>query len=120
MTTTVNGLAMKSQHPLALPMYLITMVTGLATRQPSDSTMLFSAIILSIVMPMQIALNHPRFELFIVQATIDAAVIAGIPASKAAKKYALQSQKPDFLMVEAHLASEPVSWRRLYFRKLFS
>ena len=67
-------------------MYLITMATGLATRQPSDSTMLFSAIILSIVMPMQIALNHPRFELFIVQATIDAAVIAGIPASKAAKK----------------------------------
>lgn len=119
MTTTVNVLAMKSRHPLALPTYLITVATGLATRQPSDK-MLFSAIILSIVMPMQIALNHPRFELFIVQATIDAAVIAGIPASKAAKKYALQSQKPDFLMAEAHLASEPVSWRRLYFRKLFS
>jgi hypothetical protein len=23
-------------------------------------------------------------------------------------------------MVEAHLAAEPVGWRRLYFRKLFS
>ena len=96
------------------------MASGLATRQPSDSKMLFSAIILSIVMPMQIALNNPRFELFIVQATIDAAVIAGIPASKAAKKYALQAQKPDFFMGEAHLDSELVSWRRLYFRKLFS
>jgi len=71
-------------------------------------------------MPMQVAFNHPRFELFIVQATIEAAIIAGLPASKAAKKYALQAQKPDFLMSEALQASEPVSWRRLYFRKLFS
>ena len=71
-------------------------------------------------MPMQISYKNPRFELFIVQATIDAAVIAGLPASKAAKKYVLQAQKPDFLMTEAQLATEPVGWRRLYFRKLFS
>ena len=51
---------------------------------------------------------------------VDAAVIAGLPASKAAKKHVSQAQKPDFLMTEAHLASDPVGWRRLYFRKLFS
>jgi hypothetical protein len=82
--------------------------------------MLFSAIILSIVLPMQISAESLRFKPFIVKATIDAAVLAGLPSSKAAKKYALQSQIPDFLMAEAHLASEPVSWRRLYFRKIFS
>ncbi len=81
--------------------------------------MLVSAIILSIVMPLQITLNSPRLDFFLVRATIDAAVIAGIPASKAAKKYALQAQKPEFLMAESHLAPEPVGWRRLYFRKLF-
>jgi hypothetical protein len=81
--------------------------------------MISCAIILSIVMPIQIALHSPKFEPFIVQATIDAAVIAGIPASKSARKYALQAQKPDFLMSEAHLAADPVGWRRLYFRKLF-
>ncbi|WP_071466419.1 hypothetical protein [Polynucleobacter asymbioticus] len=82
--------------------------------------MIFSAIILSVVMPLQISLYNPKFEPYIVKAAIDAAVIAGLPASKAAKKYVLLSQKPDFLMVEAHLAAEPVGWRRLYFRKLFS
>jgi len=82
--------------------------------------MLASAIIISLVLPLQISYKNPKFELFIVQATIDAAVIAGLPASKAAKKYVLQSQKPDFLMAEANLASEPAGWRRLYFRKLFS
>jgi len=82
--------------------------------------MLSSAIIISLFLPLQISYENPRFELFIVQATIDAAVLAGIPSSRSAKKYALQIQKPDFLMTEAHLASEPVSWRRLYFRKFFS
>ena len=82
--------------------------------------MLTSAIILSIVVPMQISMTNPKFELFIVKATINTAVLIGLPASKAARKYALQSQKPDFLMTEAHLAVEPVEWRRLYFRKLFS
>lgn len=99
---------------------MITTATELATRHLSASAMISSAIILSIVLPMQISHSHPRFEPFIVQATIDAAVIAGIPSSRSAKKYALESQKPDFLMAEAHLASEPVGWRKLYFRKLFS
>ena len=82
--------------------------------------MIVSAIILSVVMPLQITLNNPRFEPFLVRATIDAAVIVGIPSSRAAKKYALQAQSPDFIMAEALLTSEPVGWRRLYFRKLFS
>jgi len=82
--------------------------------------MLFSAIILSVVVPMQVSTANPKFELFIVKVTIDTAVLIGLPSSKAAKKYALQSQKPDFLMAEAYIFSEPVSWRKLYFRKLFS
>jgi len=69
---------------------------------------------------MQISMTNPKFEPFILKATINTAVLIGLPASKAARKYALQSQKPDFLMTEAHLAVEPVEWRRLYFRKLFS
>jgi hypothetical protein len=82
--------------------------------------MLISAIILSIVVPMQISITNPKFELLIVKTTINAAVLIGLPASKAARKYAVQAQKPDFLMTEAHLALEPVEWRRLYFRKHFS
>ena len=82
--------------------------------------MLFSAIILSIVLPMQVSMAQPNFKPFIVKATIDAAVLIGLPSSRAAKKYALQAQRPDFFMVEELLVSEPVNWRRLYFRKLFS
>lgn len=92
----------------------------MVTRPPKGSPMLSSAIILSFLVPLQISHSHPRFEPFIVKATIDAAVLAGIPSSRSAKKYALEAQKPDYLMTEAHLASEPVSWRRLYFRKFFS
>lgn len=81
--------------------------------------MLTSAIIICIVLPIQVSLVQPKFELFIVKATIDAAVLIGLPASKSAKRYALQIQKPDFLMTETYLASEPVNWRRLYFRTHF-
>jgi hypothetical protein len=82
--------------------------------------MLFSAIILSVVVPMQVSMANPKFDLFIVKATIDTAVLVGLPSSKAARKYALQAQKPEPLMAEALLVSEPVNWRKLYFRKLFS
>jgi hypothetical protein len=82
--------------------------------------MLFSAIILSIVLPMQISIANPRFKPFIVGATIDAAVLIGLPSSKAAKKHALLLQQPEVLMAEAWLSTVPVSWRKLYFRKLFS
>ena len=100
--------------------FMTTLAIELVTPHRKDSAMISSAIILSIVLPMQISLKNPRFEPFIVKATIDAAVLAGIPSSRSAKKYALEAQKPDYLMTEAHLASEPVSWRRLYFRKFFS
>lgn len=82
--------------------------------------MLTSAIIFSIVLPIQISLTQPKFEPFIVKATIDAAVLIGLPSSKAARKYALQAQSPDYLMTEAHLTTKPVEWRKLYFRKFFS
>lgn len=82
--------------------------------------MLSCAIIISVVLPLQVFGANTHFELFIVKATIDAAVIAGAPASKAAKKYALISQRSEFLASETYQASETVSWRRLYFRKYFS
>ena len=82
--------------------------------------MLSSAIILSLVLPLQIYGVGAHFEPFIVKVTIDAAVIAGAPSSKAARKYALLSQRPEFLTSETYQASETVSWRRLYFRKYFS
>lgn len=82
--------------------------------------MIYSALIMSIVVPLQISSSNPLFKPFIVQATLDAAVIAGMPSSKAAKKYALRAQQADTLIAESFLSSEPVSWRRLYFRKLFS
>ena len=51
--------------------------------------MLISAVILSIAVPLQISITNPKFEPFIVKATIDAAVLIGLPSSKAARKYAL-------------------------------
>ena len=69
---------------------------------------------------MQISMANPKFEPFIVKATIDAAVLMGFPASKAARKYALLAQKPDFFMTEMAIPLKPVEWRLLYFRKLFS
>ena len=92
----------------------------MAIHHQNVSTMLIGAIILSIVIPMGASLTKPHFEPFIVKATIDAAVLIGLPSSKAAKKYALQLQKPDFLMTEAYISSEPVSWRKLYLRKFLS
>ena len=120
MTTQAAELVMRLRRQAASLITLITQAIELAIRLPSDSAMISSAIILSILVPLQISLKNPRFEPFIVKATIDTAVLAGFPASKAARKYALKAQMPDFLMTEAYLATEPVEWRRLYFRKLFS
>ena len=74
---------------------------------------------MSLFVPLQISPHTPRFEPFIVQATIDAAVIAGMPASKAAKKYAALKQMPEFITAQANQATTPVGWRRLYFRSHF-
>ncbi|WP_293597096.1 MULTISPECIES: hypothetical protein [unclassified Polynucleobacter] len=91
----------------------------MATPHPSDSAVISSAIILSILVPLQISLKNPRIEPFIVKATIDAAIIAGLPASKAARKYALVSQTPETLAMASSQAPEIVSGRRLFFRRYF-
>jgi hypothetical protein len=81
--------------------------------------MLSGALFLSLVLPLQISLHNPKFEPFLVQATIDAAIIAGLPPSKSAKRRALMSQSPEFLAKEALQAPEIVSVRRLFFRRYF-
>lgn len=69
---------------------------------------------------MQISRADPKFELFAVKATIDTAVIIGIPCSRAAKDYARRVQAPDFVLAAADQSITPVGWRKLYFRKLFA
>ena len=81
--------------------------------------MFAGAIFISLFVPLQISTHNPKFEPFLVKAIIDVAVIAGMPASKAAKRYAVLKQLPDFMVAEANQAPLPVSWRRLYFRTHF-
>jgi hypothetical protein len=81
--------------------------------------MLSGAIFLSLILPLQISLHNPKFEPFLVQATIDAAIITGLPPSKSARKRALISQAPEFLAKESLQAPEIVSIRRLFFRRYF-
>jgi len=82
--------------------------------------MISSALILSILLPVQISQANPKFELFAVKAAIDTAVIIGIPCSRAAKDYARRVQAPDFVLSAADQNIAPVGWRKLYFRKLFA
>ena len=82
--------------------------------------MITSALILSILLPVQISQTDPRFSPFAVKAAIDTAVIIGIPSSRAAKDHARRIQAPDFVLAAADQAIKPVGWRRLYFRKLFA
>ena len=82
--------------------------------------MISSALILSILLPVQISQANPKFELFAVKAAIDTAVIIGIPSSRAAKDYARRVQAPDFVLSAADQNIAPVGWRKLYFRKLFA
>ncbi len=81
--------------------------------------MISSVLILSVLLPVQISQADPKFSPFAVKAAIDTAVIIGLPPSKAARKAALISQAPEFLMKEALQASEIVSVRRLFFRRYF-
>jgi len=92
----------------------------LAIHHQSVKAMLISVVILSIAVPIQISMTSPKFEPYIVKATIDTAVLMGFPASRAARKYALQAQKPDFFMTEMAIPTKPIEWRLLYFKKLFS
>jgi hypothetical protein len=82
--------------------------------------MISSALILSVLMPMQISQAEPRFGAFAVKAVIDAAVIAGLPPSKAARKEALVKQVSDPLSTESFQATAVVSARRLFFRQYFN
>lgn len=82
--------------------------------------MFFNALIITVILPIQTCASNPKFEPFVVKAVIDTAVLIGLPASKTARKNAMQAQKPDFFSAEMALASKPVGWRRLYFRKEFS
>ena len=82
--------------------------------------MISSALILSVLMPMQISQADPRFSAFAVKAAIDTAVIIGIPCSRAAKDHARRVQAPDFVLAAADQSITPVGWRKLYFRKLFA
>lgn len=82
--------------------------------------MISSALILSILLPMQISHADPRFSAFDVIAAIDTAVIIGIPSLRAAKDYARRVQAPDFVLAAADQSVTPVGWRRLSFRKLFA
>jgi hypothetical protein len=82
--------------------------------------MVTSALILSILLPLQISQADPRFGPFAVKAAIDTAVIIGIPSSRAAKDYARRVQAPDFVLAAIDQSITPVGWRRLYFRKLFA
>lgn len=81
--------------------------------------MISSALILSVLLPMQISQDDPRFSPFAVKAALDTAVIIGMPSSRAAKDYARRVQTPDFVLAAADQGIKPVGWRKLYFRKLF-
>ena len=81
--------------------------------------MLSGVIFLSLILPVQISTQNPKFEPLIVKATIDTAVLIGLPSSKAARKYAQQKQAPEYLVAQANQALSPVGWRRLYFRTHF-
>lgn len=85
--------------------------------------MLLGAILISLVIPASINMSQPSdiaLKPYIVQAVIDAAQIAGLPASKAAKAHAIKIQlvDPVFLQVTTY-TPEPVSTRQLFFRKYF-
>jgi hypothetical protein len=82
--------------------------------------MLAGYLILSCLLPIQINTPiHPCSEPYTVKAIIDAAIIVGLPPSKAARKHALLSQLPETLSKESFQASEIVGLRKLFFRRYF-
>jgi hypothetical protein len=85
--------------------------------------MLFSAILLSVVVPLSISPNRSTELItkpYIVQAVIDSARIAGLPPSKAARAYAAKIQTPDPVFQQISYTPEPISSRKLFFRNYFS
>lgn len=84
--------------------------------------MFFGALIISSVVPFSLTLSQPlelALKPYIVQAVIDAAQIAGLPCSRAAKAYAQNKQAPDPIIQQISFTPDPVSARRLFFREYF-
>ena len=85
--------------------------------------MILNVLYLSIALPLSIQgvnslpanINKP----YLVQAVIDSARIIGLPPSRAARDYAQKLQIPDPVISQFYSLAEPVSWRRLFFRKYF-
>jgi hypothetical protein len=85
--------------------------------------MLFSAIFISVVVPVAISpYRSAEFitKPYIVQAVIDSARIVGLPPSKAAKAYAVKIQTPDPTLQQISFMPELISSRKLFFRNYFS
>lgn len=85
--------------------------------------MILNAIYFSIFMPLSIqsAYAGPTMvaKPYLVKAVVDSARIIGFPSSRAAKDYAQRIQMPDPSAQYFYIISEPVSWRRLFFREYF-
>jgi hypothetical protein len=85
--------------------------------------MILNAIYFSIFMPLSIqsANSAPSMmaKPYVVKAVIDSARIIGFPSSRAAREYAQKIQMPDPSAQHFYVWSEPVSWRRLFFREYF-
>ena len=85
--------------------------------------MMLNAIYFSIFMPLAIqstnAIPSIMGKPYVVKAVVDSARIIGFPSSRAAKDYAQRVQMPDPNAQYFYILSEPVSWRRLFFREYF-
>lgn len=80
--------------------------------------MIFNAMVVSLLMSIQ---GHQQFKTsYVVQATIDAAKIIGLPASKITVAKALAQQQPEFLEKEAMQDFKPLPWRKIFFQKYFN
>jgi hypothetical protein len=85
--------------------------------------MIFSALLLSIVVPVSISPDRSTEFIakpYIVQAVIDSGRIAGLPPSKAAKAYAAKIQTPDPVLQQISYTPEPMPSRKLFFKNYFS
>lgn len=79
--------------------------------------MLLPALLISVLLPLQYGLHYQPG--YVVQASIDAARIIGLPASRLAIKRIRAAQVPDYLESQSFQAQAPIAWRRLFFRQYF-
>lgn len=85
--------------------------------------MLLNAIYFSIFVPLSIggvSTLPENFERpFLVQASVDAARIIGLPSSRSAKAYARRVQAPDLILAQLYPQPEALTWRRYFYKKYF-